>query len=346
MVMDFLRNNSQALTQAGLGLVSGRTPEEQLSMGVQGFTQGRQQNKTLEFLKTNAPPEILQAVQAGVLSPAEAYGEVLKSRTKRAPLQVNGRLVDPETYEVLADFSSGGTNQPKFGLNPQTAVDAQGNPVLVQLSDTGQAAQVQMPEGLSLSSKPIQLDAGTHFVLLDPITRQPIGQIAKDIAGAEQQKVQGKAEGEKISTAASSLRRANETVRQIDELLANPGLNQVVGALDQYRPSWMMGDSGRDALARLQQLQGGAFLEAFEMLKGGGQITEVEGIKAEQAIARMQRAQGEEEFKRALLDFRAAVVAGTSKLQQYVTPDAVGGGIAAPPTPQRRRFNPATGMLE
>lgn len=52
------------------------------------------------------------------------------------------------------------------------------------------------------------------------------------------------------------------------------------------------------------------------MLKGGGQITEIEGMKAEQAMARMDRAQSEAEFKQALTDFRDAVKAGMDKLRQ------------------------------
>jgi hypothetical protein len=40
----------------------------------------------------------------------------------------------------------------------------------------------------------------------------------------------------------------------------------------------------------LDQIGGAAFLTAFETLKGGGQITEVEGEKATNAIARLSTA--------------------------------------------------------
>lgn len=105
MVMDFLRNNSQGLTQAGIGLLSGRTPQEQFAMGAQGFMQGQQANKTAQWVAQNAPPEIAQAVQAGVISPADAFKALTEAKTKKAPLQINGKLVDPDTYQVLADFS-------------------------------------------------------------------------------------------------------------------------------------------------------------------------------------------------------------------------------------------------
>lgn len=101
----FVRNNSDALLNAGLGLLSGRNPQEQFAMGAQGFVQGRKANKTAEWVAQNAPPEIAQALEAGVISPAEAFQAMTQAKTKKAPLQINGKLVDPDTYQVIADFS-------------------------------------------------------------------------------------------------------------------------------------------------------------------------------------------------------------------------------------------------
>lgn len=104
--MPAIRNNSDALLQAGIGLLSGRTANEQAALGLQGFSQGRQENKTKQWIAQNAPPEIAQAVQAGVISPADGFKMLSEAKTKRAPLQINGKLVDPDTYQVLADFST------------------------------------------------------------------------------------------------------------------------------------------------------------------------------------------------------------------------------------------------
>ena len=65
----------------------------------------------------------------------------------------------------------------------------------------------------------------------------------------------------------------------------------------------------------MDQLQGTAFLEAYNMLRGGGQITEVEGKKAEAAMARLRTAQSEADYRAALMDFRNAVETGISKLE-------------------------------
>jgi hypothetical protein len=126
----------------------------------------------------------------------------------------------------------------------------------------------------------------------------------------------GKYQGEGLAALPKDLARATNTVKEIDQLIANPGLDEVVGVTDQFRPSWTMSGSGRDALARYKQLQGRSFLEAYSILRGGGQITEVEGNKAQDAMVRMDRAQDENTFKTALKDFRDAVEEGTRKLQE------------------------------
>ena len=59
--------------------------------------------------------------------------------------------------------------------------------------------------------------------------------------------------------------------------------------------------AGFDAL--LEQVQGGAFLKAFNDLRGGGAITQVEGEKATTALTRIKRAQSEIEFVKAAREF-------------------------------------------
>lgn len=107
--MDFLRTNNMALTQLGLGLLSGQNAQQQAALGAQGLAQGINTNKTMQFL-AKSYPELAQAVQSGAMSPGDAwkmaYTQKLEAQKPRSPLEVNGRLVDPTTYEVLADFST------------------------------------------------------------------------------------------------------------------------------------------------------------------------------------------------------------------------------------------------
>lgn len=236
----------------------------------------------------------------------------------------DGRLYNQRTGEVRDAPADPNAPPADLGLNPQYGVDEQGNPVLLQLGKNGQVVRSKLPEGVTLSKEPIKIDAGTHFVLLDPITRQPVGQVPKNLADAESQKAQGKAQGEAIVSLPADVQQAEQTISQIDALINHPGLDSIAGPADQFRPSWLLGGAGRDALTRLDQLQGGAFLQAYGMLKGGGQITEVEGKKAEQAMARMNRALDEQDFRAALKDFRDAISAGVTKMRERA------GGARAP----------------
>lgn len=108
-IMPFARKNSDTLLQLGAGLLGGQNTQEQLAGGLNGVIQGRKQNRTIEFLRQQNP-ELAQAVESGALSGGDAYKlfyqQKLEAQKPVKPLEVNGRLVDPNSYEVLADFST------------------------------------------------------------------------------------------------------------------------------------------------------------------------------------------------------------------------------------------------
>ena len=71
--------------------------------------------------------------------------------------------------------------------------------------------------------------------------------------------------------------------------------------------------------AYLDQVKGGAFLQAFETLKGGGQITQIEGEKATAAITRMSVAQNESEFVKAAREYQDAIKKGVERARRSAT---------------------------
>jgi hypothetical protein len=66
-------------------------------------------------------------------------------------------------------------------------------------------------------------------------------------------------------------------------------------------------------MIRLDQIRGKQFIEAFQALKGSGAITETEGKKATEAMARMDTSSSEPEFKKAVRDFQEVVRAGLGR---------------------------------
>ena len=70
---------------------------------------------------------------------------------------------------------------------------------------------------------------------------------------------------------------ALESTRLVDELVSHPGLRYSIGPAG-FLPA-IPGTSQADFISRLEQLQGRQFMDARQLLKGGGQITDFEGKK-------------------------------------------------------------------
>jgi hypothetical protein len=88
---------------------------------------------------------------------------------------------------------------------------------------------------------------------------------------------------------------------------------------------------GSDAASyerRQLQIEGKTFLEAFESLRGGGAITEVEGAKGQQAISRMNKAQSEVEYVKAARELQEVVRKGVERARAKAGVAAGGGGAA------------------
>lgn len=113
-----------------------------------------------------------------------------------------------------------------------------------------------------------------------------------------------------------SIAQGQETVGLVDDLLKHKGFKSAVG-MSSYNPlNKLAGTNANDFNIRLEQLKGKQFLQAFQSLKGGGQITEVEGKKATDAIARMNPSASEEEFRKAADDFKSVIDAGMKRAKQ------------------------------
>jgi hypothetical protein len=325
----------QLLLALGSGLLSGNTWNEQIAnagMGANTAVAAQQakqvadatKNKTVQMLQAS-DPELATAVASGAMTPTEAFAAHLKKQQEATTAANNNLTSDIKEYNFakqqgfqgsFMDFKTAKSQQDNgLGLNPQTAVDANGNPVLLQMSKDGKAVQTTLPNGVTISKKPIEIDAGTSTILLDPITRQKIGEIPKNIAGAEQQKAEGKLTGEAVKALPATLAKADSAIKTIDEALAEKnGLHYSTGLWSMLptRP----GSDSANFQADLKKIQGATFIQAYQDLRGTGAISEVEGAKAEDAIAALSVAQDEEHMIKALNDLRNVIVAGKERAKQ------------------------------
>jgi len=251
-------------------------------------------------LRTNGiDPDNYHMASQALLRLAGQHGWKLEQQKAQADIGLKNAQAD--YYRTRG--STDGTG--KVSLQPIYGVDAEGNPVVMQPSDSGRMVRSEMPEGVTVSRTPIRMDAGTHHVLLDPITRQQIGVIPKDLAGAEVDRAQGKAQGQANVDLPGVEATGRRIISQIEGVESHPRLDNVTG-WQAWLPTF--NPKNVDVEERIAQLGGAAFLQAFESLKGGGQITEIEGKKATDALARLTNLkQSDAGFRQALADFKREV---------------------------------------
>lgn len=151
-------------------------------------------------------------------------------------------------------------------------------------------------------------DPQTGRYTFEPIVGGPVATERAAAAGAQSQAA---------ATAADS-------IALIDAVLNDPNLGAVTGMVQGRLPP--LTQAGTDLVTRIEQLQGQAFLQAFESLKGGGAITEREGLAAQNAIARLNRAQSKEAFQEALRELRAIMQRGLDRASAGQTTGQSAGG--------------------
>jgi hypothetical protein len=225
----------------------------------------------------------------------------------------------------------------EYGLNPIWGTDpATGEPAIIQLGKGGDAVRSKIPDGIKVGKEAIKIDAGTEWILLDPVTRQPIRTIPKNIEGKEAAEERGKATGQAQTALPAAIVKAEQSLRLIDEMIKHPGRETATGLSGKFDPrNYLAGTHATDFRVRQQQMQGGVFLEAFQSLKGGGAITEIEGQKAERAIARLDTAQSDDAYVEALNELKQIITKGMQVARQkasgnFSDPSGwtdIGGGV-------------------
>jgi hypothetical protein len=125
-----------------------------------------------------------------------------------------------------------------------------------------------------------------------------------------------------------------------------PGFEDVIGAT--WRPGFRFipGTAAADFDAKQKQSEGGTFLEAFERLKGGGQITQPEGEKATRAISRMERSVSEVAYVEAARELENIIRTALKRAEDRYARLQGQKPAGQKGAPKRLRFNPATGGFE
>jgi hypothetical protein len=329
--------------QMGAAMMGGRTLGEQFGGGLQaaGVAKQAQQeaakrNQTIEWLKT-INPELAQAAEMGAIDINDAYGQVLEARKPKQPDWMNagdGRFYSPSLDEWRsAPVDPNNPASDEYSLIPQTGVDANGNAVFLQMGKSGKAKQTELPPGVKIQKEPVKYDAGTHFILLDPITRQVIGQIPKNNEqeafdkgyGGSRGDELGKFAGNQEATAPKDVAAADTALDVLDQIEKHPYLDRGVGGTSVFNA--IPGTGGKDFQSLVDQAKGGAFLQAIQQMRGLGTLSNAEGQAATQAVTSMDTATSKEQFLSALATYRKIVEGGKARALARMP----AGPLASPP---------------
>lgn len=244
-------------------------------------------------------PDLAQAVMAGIIDPATAFelsqkGEDLPESVKVLQWKAREAGLQPGTPEYQQFIASGGSaGGGNLSLTPLYGRDADGNIVTMQLSPDGTAVRTQLPEGV----------AGVD--------------LAASAAARAEGGVVGKASGEAKLNYSGAMAKADQALDLIGQIKDDPALPSILGTFQGRLPAGLPGltggQAGADLNAKIMQLQGKVFLEAYESLRGAAAITELEGMKAERAIARLETTQSPEAFRAALAELEEVVRVGRER---------------------------------
>lgn len=274
--------------------------------------------KAMEMALMDNNPEIQRLAQAMQYfdtqdaTQAQALAKLESEKNKPINVAQGGTIYDPKTGQAI--FSAPEKPIASSGLakliNERNSLP-EGDPrIKIYNEAIKKETSIQEPLVMTIDSKGTpsytprgQASGATPYVpALDAAAKGAV------TAAQTTAKVNAESQAESRIGFPKVVLEAENAVKTVDKLLAHPGFGNLVG----FRFPGMEYVPGTDtagAAALLKQITGKAFLTAFETLKGGGQITEIEGTKATQAINRMSQATSEEDFKDAAQDYKDAVKA-------------------------------------
>lgn len=314
-----MQQQAQASPQMGDAMMRAQRIEQALQ--IPGLSQAARQQLTAQLQALAGQMQTER--QAGAPTPAMREYDLAVRQGFRGTFQDYQR-------QAAQSGPEGGSLTPTWGI------DAQGRPVALQARRDGTMGPFAMPEGVSIARDPIRVDTPTGTVLLDPQTRQQVGFVPKDIAGAAVAQAVGERAGTEIAGAPQEARNARTLLGQIDAVLSDRNLGIATG-LPGMVTTRIPGTPTFDLGQRIEQLRGQAFLQAFESLKGGGAITETEGQKATQAIARLNSSQSTEGFVTALRELREVVEGARQRAESRVPTNRATTPAQRPASPQTQQ---------
>ena len=224
---------------------------------------------------------------------------VIQQQELQNKLAYAGPTASAETLAKIVSESEG-----KFGpLDPnvKATIMAGRLPVTGTVPTTGNA-----PAGAAVAGAPAGA-AGTFPGQreIDQKTKAAAAEvIGTDMGKVKATQPQVESQADQLITQVENLYKIGGSDKSFRDAVGFKGAGLGFGLLEKP----IAGTKEADFISAFNQIKGETFRQAFESLRGGGQITEKEGQAATDALNRMQLSQSEEEFKKASKEFNENVM--------------------------------------
>lgn len=244
---------------------------------------GRINNRTAQWLSQRGRDDLAEAVMRGIVPAKEAVTQAMQPDAgPERGVVVGGNVVNPLTGEIIYQ-------------GPQdTGTEAPATFVALDMQARA-AGLVPQSEGGDGRYETFMLTRGAGSAAEAAAAGRAAAEAATAAPNIEQQRL-------------SFAETAQDSINLIDSIIDDPALSGVTGMVQGRLPP--LTQSGTNLVAKIEQVQGQSFLQAFESLKGGGAITEREGIAAQNAIARLQRTQDQNAYIAALNELKTILDRG------------------------------------
>lgn len=237
-----------------------------------------------------------QALLASNETAKAAFDRVTQARIDRSAA-ISGALRKPMGLTALADGTMG------------LAYDDQGTPVMVSMGEGSRYAAKVMtgPGGIPIAvSNTSQGPQATSTLTPGQVVAQETSAAVGEVAGDEV-----KADAQAVYDAPDAVQRFQTQIAEVDALMAQAP--EFVGT-NRINPMRLIpGSAGYDFNANLEKVRGGAFMTAFQGLKGGGPITDKEGDAGLAALQMMDPGQGLQQFIENAEAYKAVLQRGLDK---------------------------------
>ena len=302
MAIEGLRMNpNEGLIQTLRDNIAGRKQEKRDAAA---------RNRTAAWLEAQGRPDLAAIVASGGMDAGSAVSTALSASTQNISESEKVR-----TIKQLADLK---------GLTP-------GTPEYQKFVDEYLSGANAVPSDF------LALDRQARAAGFKPASEGGDGQYEEFMktrgqgysAGAREE---AKSQVQSTNNMQTLIDGAQAKLDLINRIRTSPALDSVTGLIQGSVDPRALGQDGADLAALIDQLRSQAFLQAFESLRGGGAITEIEGQKATDAIANLSRIQSKEAFLAQLATLENTLLRGInnaySKSSGYY--GGIGGGSQPP----------------